>query len=377
MKLNASTRASLKVVTGALLVSAGVFFGYRAWGDVQLAGYHPKPIAPGSVTLVGIDIKGHYKILVANEMAQLAEVSNTGGGKSSSMDSDATNVRRVPIKEFLASLRGDEKALSYLVMTMNKISEDDLPPTRVEWKAADVVKAIDGDPVLKPKLERDLHVALDGTPPDTLRLRTLLNGIVLEVPVQVEVPVLGEEKQLTATVPEPFMSTFAQGIQKRINEKFNPPQEMITAWYRDDALKLLNGQQKKEDVAASLMSKLDSGRTRQLADKPGSLLRAAKVLLNENQITGAEYQTYRGQNNKEYANLTLHLTEDGRMRLWKYSHGRQEFHLMFVVNNVPLAAPKIQTELSQTDIVLKQLPNPDLAKEAADFINAKNKKSNP
>ncbi|MBS1707825.1 MAG: hypothetical protein JSS65_03785 [Armatimonadetes bacterium] len=377
MKLSVSTRASLKVTAVALLISAGLFLGYRAWGDVQLNGYTPTPIPPGDVTLVGIDSKGHYRIIVANEVAQLAEVTNSGAGKASSMDADSTNIRRIPIKEFLGSLRGDEKDLSWLVMSMNKMSQDDLPPTKVEWASADVEKALAGDPELKAKLESDLHLGLDGTPPDTLRLKTLLNGIVLDLPVKVQVPVEGIDKTLTATVQEAFMSRFAQDVQKKINEKFNPPQEMITAWYRDIALDVLNGKRAKEDIAAILKTKTSTSRQQALAEKPERLLQSSKVLLNDKQITGATVQSYQGQGNKTYANLTLRVTDDGRMRLWKYSHGRQEFHLMFVVNGVPLAAPKIDTELSSNEIVLRQLPNVELAQEAADFINKKGQESKP
>lgn len=369
MKLNASTRASLKVVTFALLLSAGVYFGWRAYGDFQVNRYHPTPIAPGSVTLVGIEVKSRYRIIVANEVAQLAEVSNHGAGKSSSMDSDSTNLHRIPIKEFLGSLRGNEKDLGYLVMAMNDMREDDLPATRVDWSAADIQKALAGDPVLKPKLEEDIHIGLDGTPPDTLRLRSLLNGIVLDIPVPVTVPVEGQDKVLTGTVQEAFMSKFAQDMQKRINEKFNPPQEMITAWYRDAALSFINKPNTRENIAKTLESKVSKDRVESWAEKPQELLNGTNVLLNDQQITGASLRSYQGQDGKTLSDLTIHLTEDGRMRLWKYSHGHQAFHLMFVVNGIPLAAPKINTELSSNEIVLKQLPNEELAKEAADFIN--------
>ena len=378
MKLSVSTRASLKVVTLALLISAGVFFGYRAWGDVQLNGYKPTPIAPGDVTLVGIKVGGGYRILIANEVAQLAEVGNGGNaGKSSSMDSDSANVHRIPIKEFLGSLRGSENDLGKLVMAMNKMREDDLPATRVEWKAADIEKAIAGDPVLKAKLESDLHIGLDGTPPDSLRLSTLLNGIVIEIPCKVKVNVEGEEKVMTGTVQEAFQSKFAQDIQKRINEKFNPPQEMIVAWYRDAALAIRDGRAVREDIAGTLKSKIGATRQEAWAEKPQDLLTGAEVLLNDGQITGASVRKYEGQDGKTMAELTLKLTNDGRMRLWKYSHGHQNFHLMFVVNGVPLAAPKIDSELSSSEIVLKQLPNADLAQEAADFISKHAQRTNP
>ncbi|MBX3112181.1 MAG: hypothetical protein KF857_09245 [Fimbriimonadaceae bacterium] len=370
MKLNASTRASLKVVTMALLLSAGVYYGWRAWGDVQVNGYNPTPITPGSVTLVGIEGGSRYKIIVANEVAQLAEVTNHGTGKSSSMESDASGLHRIPIKEFLGSLRGDEKDLGYLVMAMNDLREDDLPATRVEWKAADIDKALKGDAALRQRLESDLHIGLDGTPPDTLRLRTLLNGIVLDIPVKVRVPLEGKESELTAMVQEAYMSKFATDIQKRINEKFNPPPEMITAWYRDAAIGLMEKRTPREDVAKALATKIGASRTATWAEKPQELLKISKVLLNDQQVKGATVRTYQSNDGKTFADLTIQLTDDGRMRLWKYSHGHQAFHLMFVVNGIPLAAPKINTELSSNEITIKQLPNESLAKEAADFINS-------
>jgi hypothetical protein len=68
--------------------------------------------------------------------------------------------------------------------------------------------------------------------------------------------------------------------------------------------------------------------------------------------------------------LTLRLTEDGRMRLWKYSHDHPGFQLLLTVDGVAIAAPRISTELVEPQVTLTQVRSETLVQDATDLIQS-------
>ncbi|MBS1708365.1 MAG: hypothetical protein JSS65_06530 [Armatimonadetes bacterium] len=362
MKWNASYTAALVGVAAI----AAVFAGWKAYNAFEVSGFHPTPVKPGKVTLIGIDTSAGYHIIVANEVAQLAEQQDKRS--RSSGEEDAKNLRRIPIREFLQSLQGDAVALGRLTMSLNKISEEELTGSKSTWKSEDIQKALDGDPILKPKLESDLHISLDGTPPPEIRLGTLLGGITVDCPVKIKVPIEGKVEVIEARVQQPYMSKFAHQMEKEIGERFNPTKESIAGMYRNNASKTGKGGTLNEDVAKSLKDILDPKKLQDLAEKPEHLLSSATVLINESHIRDASYREWEGNDRKQYADISMGVTEDGKRRLWKYSESKHDFQLMFIVNDVALAAPTITSTLNQDNVTIAQLPNRTLAKNATEFI---------
>lgn len=363
MKWNASLKAAL---TGCAALTL-MFLGWRAYNTAQLAGFNPTPVIPGRVTLLGIDTSAGYRIVVANDVAQLADAES---GRDRSGNEEAKNLRRIPIREFLKSLTGDADSVGKLVMSLNKIGEDELIGAGAVWKAEDVLRAVEGDSQLRAKLESDIHCGLDGMPPPEIRLKTLLGGIVIDSPVRVKVPIRGEVKEIEGRIREPFMTKFARAMEKAVGERFSPTQSMVVGLYKLNSSKTGPGGELAEDVAATMKGMVSQSRLQAFAENPERLLRSATVLINQDHITRSTYREWEGNDRKKYADIALAVNDDGKMRLWKYSDGKKDFQLMFVVDDVALAAPVITSVLNRNDVLLSQLPNLSLAKKAADSINS-------
>ena len=93
------------------------------------------------------------------------------------------------------------------------------------------------------------------------------------------------------------------------------------------------------------------------------------VLLNEAHVTSAAFNTYDIGQNKTTNDITLGLSDDGRMRLWKYSHDHKGFQLLFVVDTVAIAAPRVSTELPESVATIRRVPSTDLVQDAGGLLN--------
>lgn len=361
---------SVKIAIGAALVMGLGYGGWRAYSWQRLQNYELVQTTPGRVNLVAVRPDRGWRIIVSNSIAQLAEVQ-AGDDQMGRRDdnSDVSNARRLPMREFVQTMGGDEEALGYLIERVNDKDEGKLPTREVRWKIDDIEKALNGDPTLKAKLEIDIQSQLDGRPSESLSPSALLNGIVIEVPVPIEVNVGGKMTTLNGIVREPYMSDIAERASREIGKKFNPTTDMIRGIYITEALKVVNGEIPQEDIARSLRSRYSKSHIADLAQKPQMVLQDAMVLVNDSHLTGATISTYPGPNRRTYADITINLTDEGRMRLWKYSHDNPGFQLLLVVDGIAYAAPRITTPLMERTIQITRLSEPELAQAAADQIN--------
>lgn len=366
-------KGSWMFIAGTAGILGAVYFGWYAYARMQLAGFKPEPIQPGRINLVAVTPGKGYRIVVANRIAQLAEVppdSEGGrGGFGGGNIENASSGRRLPIRELLLSLQGDTKALGILIERMNDLGRGDNPFSRIVWKSSDVEKAIQGDAALRAKLVRDIQVNLDGTPIETLSYSRMLEGIAIESEVPIQVRVAGKLKTLTARVRQNYQSSLAAQMEKRLGEKFQVTEADIAGTYRDMGEAILQGAQKPEDVVLSLRSRYQPDRLQALGEKPSRVLGLANIVLNEKGFEKAVAETYKAQGDKELTDITLRLTEEGRMRLWKYSHDNRGFQLLLIVDGVAIAAPKITTELVEREVRITQLPDRTLALMAVEDMN--------
>lgn len=365
-------RSSTKIAIGFVVLVLGCWSGYRLWSNFMVGRIHYPPIQPKSVNLVAINPGAGYRILVANGIAQLAEIA--GGSEFHAPDqdreSDRTDVvgaKKIPIRELLQSLQGNEKALSTFVMKLNEIKEDDVPAEAPIWPAEDIAKAVHGDADLKKRLEQDLNIGLDGTPPPYIRESAFVNGIVIDLPVPIRLDEKGE-RTVVAHVLQPYRPNLIEQVENSIAERFDTDAARPGV-YRDKIVEVENDPKRKEKVGASLLARIAPSRVANLAIKPERVLQKAEVIVNEDQITSASYRTYKTGEKRELTDLTLSLTDEGRDRLWKYSHKRPGFQLMLVVDGVAIAAPRISHELSQSVVTIRQLPDESLVREAVDLMN--------
>jgi hypothetical protein len=274
------------------------------------------------------------------------------------------------MRETLQSLQGDPVALGKLVMAVNKIRDEDLPSIQRVWKAEDVEKALGGDEGLRSKLERDLNTKLDGSPLPTLDVNSIINGIVVDAPVDVRIPFEGKLKTVTCRIKLPYKTSFAGRVNTIIDQHFNLSREALIGYYRTEANAVITDGH-KEDVAASLRFRIDPASLRQKATAPEKILANTHVLINDTHILGASSVSYDAPNRSILSDVTLKLTEDGRMRLWKYSHDHPGFQLLLTVDGIAIAAPRIQTELMESQVKLTKVPSKEMVQDAVDAINSR------
>jgi hypothetical protein len=366
-------RSSTKIAIGFVVLVFGLWGAYRLWSNFMVSRIHFGPIQPGKVNLIAMNPGAGYRILVANGIAQLAEIAGgTEFDAPTNQDlqpdsGDVVGAKKIPLRELLQSLQGNEKALSTFVMKLNDIKEDDIPAEAPIWPAADIRKAVEGDPELKKRLEADLNIGLDGTPPPHVRESAFVNGIVIDLPVPIRLDAKGV-RTVDAHVLQPYRPNLIQQVENAVAERFDADAARPGV-YRDKIVELEKYPDRKENVGKSLLARIAPSRIADLAQKPERVLQKAEVIVNEDQMTSASYRTYKTGEKRELTDLTISLTDEGRDRLWKYSHKRPGFQLLLVVDGVAIAAPRISHELSQSVVTIRQLPDESLVREAVDLMN--------
>jgi len=367
-------RQSTKIVV-AFVALVGIGYGaYTVVINKAVENEHFAPVLPTQVNLVGIAPGSGYRIIVANEIAQLVQTSEKGFEGQESADSGATEgsiKKRIPMKEMLAVLRGDDqapKALGAFAMSMNDLSENNLPPIRVTWTADDLRKALGGDKKLQAKLEDDLVTRLDGTPLDKVRPAAIENGIVIEAPVSVTVTVGGERKKITGFVLDGFKTQLVSSVEAKYADKLYD-RSMQMGYYTQVAKDMVANPKRRENVRASLLERISDEASARRAEPVDRVLGSATVVVNDRHITKATSRTY-DTTDGERSDLTIDLTDEGRRRLWKYSRDRVGTQLLLVADGVAIAAPRIQHVLAEGELTITQMRDKNLVEEAKKMINS-------
>lgn len=367
-------RSSTKIGMAAVVLAVGAYYAKGMVQDRMLRNVHFAPPAPGRVNLVGINPGAGYRIIIANDVAQLVETQGSFKGDSGSGEGGATDgaiKKRVPMRELLGVLRGDDAMLGPFVMKMNDLGEkEDWSPVRVAWTKDDIEKAIGGDPVLKKRLEHDLNVHLDGTPVIPLNRNSLENGIFVHAPVELTVNVDGKPKLVRGETVEPYKPQLITATEAHYKDKANVDNATIAGYYAEEAKNALDSLGKRENVVESLRRTYSKETMESRLQIPRRLLANATVVLNERAITGANYRSYQTSNGHTLCDLTVDLTDEGRQRLWKFTKDRVGDQILLVADDVAIAAPRIEHELALSEFTVTQMPDEILVKEAIQSIQA-------
>ncbi|MFY9233208.1 MAG: hypothetical protein WAO58_01990 [Fimbriimonadaceae bacterium] len=370
---------STRIAIGFIGISAGAYFAWN-WFGSRASSERFEPIEPGRITLLGLRAGGPYKIVVQNRIAilQIVDEDDSQFGKPEEESENlerSENVqgkRRVPIRELLGTLQGDEKALSRFVTIMNDVQDVDMPSVLVYWEADDIKKALDGDKVLRTKLEDAIGMDLDGRPLGKLKVGSLLNGIVIKVPVKVDVPVGGQIRTMTGYVDKPFRSQFSREIERFLQEKGmrGDDRAALRAAIVQKAADI--GKGRGEDISGALRRIIDENAAQGYAAPVKKVLGRAFVVLNDKFMEGADLTGYDSSDGKKYFTLRLQLSDEGTRRLWKYSREHIGNQLLLVKDGVAIAAPMIKHELRDGNVDVTQLQEETLAQETADLLNQLN-----
>ncbi|MFZ4508436.1 MAG: SecDF P1 head subdomain-containing protein [Fimbriimonas sp.] len=369
-------RSSTKIAIGFAVLVGGSYFGYKTITDQMILTEKFTELVPAKVNFVGIDPGAGYRIVIANQVAQLVQADTKFQGKEegSGGATEGAIKKRMPLRELIGTLSGDAKALGSFVMILNDMREDDNWPTvHVIWKAEDIKKAIAGDATLRAKLESDLNVKLDGTPLTKLRISSLENGIIVDFPVTVMVNMRGVLTEVVGRVQKPFKPQLIRFAEKRYLDK-NVDETQILGYYSEEARVVLDDPSKREDVAKVLTAMISPERARELAKSPEQVLKSAKIILTDEQVTSASYRTYSTPTGRLH-DLTINLTDEGRRRLWQYSKKRIGTQLLLIADGVAIAAPRIQQELAQGNLTITQMRDEVLLRDATDMLNKKSERT--
>jgi len=106
---------------------------------------------------------------------------------------------------------------------------------------------------------------------------------------------------------------------------------------------------------------------------------SAFVVITEDQIDKASFRASEvgtGNMNSQDSDsgmydLDLHVTDEGRLRLWRYSKLHPHDQLLLVSNGVAIAAPRIRHELVESDLTIVQMPDKGLLQEAVALLQKK------
>lgn len=328
-------------------------------------------VVPGNTNIVGVDTGAGYRIIVANEVAQLVQASDRFGSSETDAGgaTEGAIKKRIPIRELLQSLQGNSKALGDFVMSINDMREnEDWPPNRVYWKKADIELALNGDPVKQKALEQALNIKLDGTPLDTLNIRSYEDGIIIVTPVTVTVNVEGKPRKVTGEVMEPYKPRILKNVEKAVALKPTIDKETLLGYYTEEYRRVLDDPKTREDVREALTRAISDETARSRAEAPERILRSAFVIVNENFIKDARYRPQTTSQGKPLYNLSFDFTDEGRKRLWQYSRGRVGTQLLLVNDGVAIAHARIEHELAQSELTITGMPNEGLVQEVVDSV---------
>ena len=368
------SRASTKIVIGFLVLMALGYFGKNFLENRALNGVELTPVTPSkTVNIVGVDTtKGGYHIVVANGLAQLVQSPNGTFGNDSNdtndSDDSGADKKRVPLKELIETLQGNSAAVGQFVATLNDMKQEDLPAVQVAWKSADVLKAIAGDNTLKTKLEEDLNTHLDGTPLPEFRPKTFQTGIVIHVPVTMDVTTTDGPKEVTGDLLMPFQTTLMRALEARVKDEANLDEHKLSGFYAEVGKSYIDQPTRRQKVGDGLKQLLSKTNIDSLTQLPQTVLDSVQVLVTDSMMTHASY-TREDTTKGTLYNINIDMTDEGRKRLWKYSKDHLNDQLLLVDQGVAVAALKVGTELAQSNVVIQNMPDENIVQNAVNDIN--------
>lgn len=366
--MNRNNRTPYKIAIGFVILALIAVYGYRWANDYRLGG-KVDPIPPGQINILGVDTRAGYGIVVSNRIAKLVYGGSdfaAGRMDDKSLDDSGGEKVPIPIKEMLKGLQGDEAAMGYFVMRLNKINDADFPPNPARWKNEDIEKALSGDPTLKKNLERDLNMRLDGAPLDHLSKNALFNGILIDIPVPIKVTTAGPTRTIIARVLRPFRARMILDVENSLKERMFT-EETMSIEYAAAAKRFKDSPNSMEDLAASLRKLYSQSELAKLAETPTRTINSVNPVVNELQITGARYVSQEGDKGEKFS-LYIKLSDEGRKRVWQFTRDRVNSQLLVTVNGVAIAAPFVQHGIADEEVQISGLEDEAIVQDTVEAI---------
>jgi hypothetical protein len=361
---------SALIFSGVVLLVIGLWFLVPwAYARIFIAPLQFDRLEPGRLNLIGITLVGE-RIVVSNGVAQLEE--GTGHEFSSQTGSiggiGAPSGTRIPMRGLVGSLQLRPDSVSELVAALNRIDTNEVPPEDAIWTKAAIEKALSGDPVYLRKLERDIGSTLEGAPVEEFRRDVLLSGVYLRVPIPVEVPSSNGHKTVIGEVTIRYKTRIAQQVasHRLVKDRYEISNASLAGVYDEIAEQVK--QEGAENVRASLERLISKSRAKELARPAELLLQRVLVLVNENQITDASISSQVTSEGEQRYTVDFDLTQEGKKRLWQYTHLHPGCQLLLVFDGAAIAAPVVQHEMKYSTVSITNIIDGTTAEEAVKYI---------
>ncbi|MGI8923314.1 MAG: hypothetical protein ACR2HJ_04625 [Fimbriimonadales bacterium] len=326
---------------------------------------------PGAINLIGIRVGG-YRIKVSNGIATMEEASGTSFGRPDD-SSSAGSGAMIPMKGLIGALMLEPKPTSELIASLGGLKYEIEPLDELVWPAEKIKAALQGDAVMKAKLEYDLSTRLDGKALARVNWKRLSSGIWIRLRVPVKVPSPQGAQTVIGEIRVPYKTRLASRVSSDIQtllrrgRRLEPDRATIESTYAKAASRM--NEKSKEDVAGSLAALISDQSIASYARPAENLLGNVVILVTEKQITGATLAaTPKAQADGDIYSITLDLTTDSRDRLWQYTYAKPGAQLLLVSNAIAIAAPFVQHEIKYSRVTITAISDEDLANEALSFI---------
>ncbi|MBI1334990.1 MAG: hypothetical protein JST12_05100 [Armatimonadetes bacterium] len=362
-------RASTKILLGFVGIVGVAYGGNFAYTRLSLRNVNLDPIPSGDLCLIALGKASNVTDITANHMVQIIEGSSTFSGDSgdaSGGPQSGSVKKRIPVRELIGTLNGDPDSAQAFVRRMRDYDDENAAVADSPlWEKADIEKALKGDPVLKPKLENDINMSVDGKPGQILNRVAFFDGIRIKIPISISVPnAKGNVIQTSDIVV--FKPRFITEFYKTMREKFydkNQLQNYYTAYLKQHV------DDKNENIGETFQAVFHKSETSEELAKVQRIASNTKVLVSQSMISEVKMAEDTEGKDPTY-DLTIRLTPEGRNRLWKYSV--ESGHRVIVVSKgVAIASATIGTSLNSEELVIKQIPDKGLVEEAVNIIQKK------
>jgi len=363
MKLRASTKIMFGFI-GLIALGYGGSYGYT---KLQLVGVNLHPIESSDFCLLAIGPKAGVKTIVANQMVQIVEASDnfhavetTGGGAT-----DGSVKKRIPVKELIGVLGGDQESGQNFVRKMREANDDnEIVDEAPLWTKEDITKALGGDTALRTKLDHDLDMLQDGRPNPVLNRLAFFYGIRIKIPITLKVPnAKGTEIHTFDVVnfKPRFMSQFYKDMQTKFYDKAQL-QTYYTSFLKDS-------KPEPQDLGDATKKVFDRAEGSEELFKAQWIASHALILVNQPMVESIAMEEQNDGGAKTY-DLKIRLNTDGKNRLWKFS-AEGGTQILVVSKGVAIAAATIGTQLNSKELVIKQIADKALVEEAVSLIQSK------
>src|SRR5688500_2677862 len=84
-------RSSTRIAIGFVVTLAAIYFGFKAYSSYRVDGMSFTPLTPGELNIIGVDTGAGFQIIVANQIAQLVQASESEFEAESSGQGGATH----------------------------------------------------------------------------------------------------------------------------------------------------------------------------------------------------------------------------------------------------------------------------------------------